>query len=112
MENCIFCKIINKEIPAKVCFEDDNFLAFDDINPKARVHILLVTKEHFASLDQIKDEDSELLGDMLLVARKIAHDNGLKEGYRLAMNVGKKGGQEVPHVHLHILGDDPLGDIV
>lgn len=110
--SCIFCKIINKKIPAKVRFEDNKFLAFDDINPKAKRHILLVTKEHFASLDQIKDEDSELLGDMLLTARKIAHENGLKEGYRLVMNVGEKGGQEVPHIHLHILGDDPLGDIV
>ncbi|MFA4996249.1 MAG: histidine triad nucleotide-binding protein [Patescibacteria group bacterium] len=109
---CIFCKIINKEIPAKVRFEDDKFLAFDDIYPKAKVHILLVTKEHFSSLDQTRDRDNKLLGDMLLTARKIAHENGLKEGYRLIMNVGKKGGQEVPHIHLHILGDDPLGDII
>ena len=103
MDNCIFCKIINKEISSNVKFEDDNFLAFDDIYPKAKVHILLITKKHLQSLDQVKENDAPLLGAMLLTARKIAHENGLNQGYRLVINTGKGGGQEVDHLHLHIM---------
>lgn len=104
MDNCIFCKIINKELPAKIKFENENFIAFDDIHPKAKVHILLITKKHIPSLDQAENSDSELLGEMLLLAKKIAHKGGLDSGYRLVVNVGKDGGQEVDHLHMHIMG--------
>jgi histidine triad (HIT) family protein len=107
-DECIFCKIIKKEIPAKIRFEDENFLAFDDINPKAEVHILLITKKHFSTLNQTTDDDEALLGKMLLTAKKVAHENGLERGYRLIMNVGKEGGQVVEHLHMHILGGSKL----
>ncbi len=102
--DCIFCKIVKKELPAKLKFEDKDFLAFNDINPKAKIHILLITKKHFQSLDQAERNDAPLLGAMLLTARKIAHENGLNQGYRLVINTGKGGGQEVDHLHLHIMG--------
>jgi histidine triad (HIT) family protein len=106
MDNCIFCKIVNKEIPSKIRYEDENFLAIDDIYPKAKVHILLITKKHFLSLDEI--DDSALLEEILPVAKKIAHKNGLVTGYRIVINTKEDGGQEVEHFHLHILGGSKL----
>jgi len=105
MENCIFCKIINREIPSDIVFEDENIVAFNDINPQAPIHILLIPKEHFASLNDIPEEKRESLSDLLLKARQIAKEKGIaKTGYRLVLNTAKDSGQEVFHIHLHLLG--------
>ena len=116
----IFCKIINKELPAEIVYEDEEFLVIKDINPQAPVHLLVVPKKHF---DQIypalvdkggvhaaSHEDLDLLGNMILVAGKAAKLSGLENnGYRLIINQGEDGGQLVPHLHLHVLGGKKLG---
>lgn len=104
MADCIFCKILVGEIPSKKVYEDDLIYAFRDIYPKARVHILIVPREHVDSVKELKDTQADLVGKMVLVAKKLAEEEGLK-GYRLQFNVGKLGGQEVFHLHLHLLGD-------
>ncbi len=105
MKDCIFCKIVNKEIPSEKVYEDENILAFEDINPKAPVHILLVPKLHFTSLNEIPEDKKGLIGDMLLVAKKIAAQKKIdKKGYRIVLNTGKESGQEVSHIHFHLLG--------
>jgi len=105
MKDCIFCKIINKEIPSEKVYEDENILAFEDINPKAPVHILLIPKIHFASLNEIPDDKKGLIGDLLIAAKKIAAQKKIdKKGYRIVLNTGKESGQEVSHVHFHLLG--------
>lgn len=105
MEDCIFCKIINKEIPTDFLFENERIVAFADIKPSAPVHILIIPKKHISSVEEVGEEDKELLGELFLVAKKIAKEKGLnKNGYKLAVNVGKGGGQEVFHLHLHLLG--------
>lgn len=105
MEGCIFCKIANREIPAKLVFEDEQIIAFEDINPQAPIHILLIPKEHFSSLKEIPEEKKELLSLLLLKARQIAHDKGMAEkGYRIVLNTGKDSGQEVFHIHFHLIG--------
>jgi len=103
MIDCIFCKIINKEIPASVVYEDDDFLAFKDINPIDKVHILIIPKNHIESLIQCDEKNELMLGKMLLLGKKIAQDQGLK-GYRTMINSGAEGGQEVFHIHFHIYG--------
>jgi histidine triad (HIT) family protein len=103
MSDCIFCKIINKEIPASVVYEDDDFLAFKDINPIDKVHILIIPKNHIESLIQCDEKNELMLGKMLLLGKKIAQDQGLK-GYRTMINSGAEGGQEVFHIHFHIYG--------
>ena len=102
----IFSKIINKEIPADIVFESENVLAFKDINPKAPVHILIIPKTEIPKVTDIKgSEHSVLLGEMIDAANKIANDMGIAEdGFRLVFNCGKNGGQEVYHLHLHLLG--------
>lgn len=110
MKNCIFCKIIKKEIPSEIIYEDNNIVAFADINPKAPVHILIVPKKHIPTVDDFKKEDSKIIGAMVLVAQKIARKQKLaKNGYRLVFNVRFHGGQVVNHIHLHLLGGKPLG---
>lgn len=105
MENCIFCKIINKDIPATIIYEDDLITVFEDINPKAPVHILLIPKEHFASLNDIPEDKKELIGHILLKAKEIAHEKNIAEkGYRLVLNTGRDSGQDVHHIHFHLLG--------
>lgn len=105
MENCIFCKIIKREIPTDFVFEDENIIAFNDINPQAPIHILLIPKKHFASLNDIPEEKKEVLSDLLLKARQIAKEKGIaRTGYRLVLNTAKDSGQEVFHIHLHLLG--------
>jgi len=106
----LFCKIAKHEIPAKIRYEDEKFIAFDDINPKAPVHILLIPKEHIPSVAALKDEDQELIGKMILKARDIAKEAGL-ESFRLVFNSGRDAGQSVDHIHLHILGGKVLGDL-
>ncbi len=105
MEDCIFCKIINKEIPASIVFEDEKMIAFNDINPQAPIHILLIPREHFASLNDIPKEKKNILSHLLLRARQIAQEKGIAEkGYRIVLNTEKDSGQEVFHIHLHLLG--------
>jgi histidine triad (HIT) family protein len=105
MEDCIFCKIINKEIPASMVFEDEKMIAFNDINPQAPIHILLIPREHFASLNDIPEKKKNILSHLLLKARQIAQEKGIAEkGYRIVLNTEKDSGQEVFHIHFHLLG--------
>ncbi len=105
MHSCIFCKIKNKETPSKIVFEDERIIAFNDANPQAPVHILLVPKEHFASLNDIPEEKKDVLSHLLLKARQIAQQEGIsKNGYRIVLNTEKDSGQEVFHIHFHLLG--------
>ena len=101
----IFTKIIKKEIPATIVYEDDKCIAFRDIDPKAPVHILIATKKEIHSMAEATDQDIELLGHMMVKAAQIAREQGISDsGYRLVINTNKQGGQEVYHVHMHILG--------
>lgn len=102
MEQCIFCRIANKEIPAGILYEDEDILVFPDIRPKAPVHLLLIPKKHIQTLQDVEENDRELMGRLLLTAQKVAREKRLK-GYRLQMNVGREGGQEIDHLHLHLL---------
>ena len=102
--DCIFCKIARGEIPANKVYEDEEFVAFRDINPQAPTHILVIPKKHIESLSDVKEEDRELLGKLLWVAKKVAQELNLKKGYRLVINTGPDGGQEVLHLHVHLLG--------
>lgn len=103
--DCLFCSIAKKEISADVVFEDDSFVVFKDISPKAETHLLIITKKHIESLKDITEHDKELMGGLLLTAQKIAKDKKL-DGYKLQMNVGRKAGQEIDHIHLHLLAND------
>lgn len=105
MEDCIFCKIINKEIPAELVFEDKQVVAFNDINPQAPVHVLIIPKEHFSSLNDIPEEKKDILSHILLRARHIAQNLGIDEkGYRIVLNTSRDSGQEVFHIHFHLFG--------
>jgi histidine triad (HIT) family protein len=102
---CLFCNIINKNIPAKILFENDSMLAFEDIKPQAPHHFLLVPKRHIATIADTQEEDKELLGQMVLTAKDLALQSGFSEsGYRLVFNVNPAGGQEIYHIHLHVIG--------
>jgi histidine triad (HIT) family protein len=105
--NCLFCKIVAGAIPSERVFENDALLAFKDIRPQAPFHCLVIPKRHLATLDHFIEEDAKLAGELLLAAQRIAKLNGLP-GYRVAMNVGREGGQVVFHAHLHVLGGRPL----
>lgn len=108
-ENCLFCKIIRKEIPADVVFEDDQVMAITDVNPQAPIHILVLPKRHIATLNDLSDEDQMLCGYLPLTARRIAREKGIDEsGYRVVMNCNSEGGQTVYHIHLHLLGGRQL----
>ena len=100
----IFEKIIAREIPAKIVYEDADVLAFHDVNPQAPVHVLVVPKRLISRLNDAKPEDETLLGKLLLAARKVANDLGLTNGYRVVINNGRDGGESVPHLHVHVLG--------
>lgn len=105
MEDCIFCKIINKEVPSEIIFENGDIVVFRDVKPKAPIHFLVVPKKHIVSVNEVKEEDKEILGELFLVAKKVAEESGISNsGYKLSINVGEGGGQEVPHLHLHLLG--------
>lgn len=110
MSDCIFCKIAAKELPSETVYEDDQVLAIKDINPLAPVHLLLITKKHITSLNDVSSEDEGLMGHILMLAQKLAQEFGVAEsGYRVVTNIGKEGGQAVPHLHFHVLGGKPLG---
>ena len=109
MSDCLFCKIINREIPANIVHNTENVLAFDDINPKAPTHVLVIPKKHIATANDIEPEDQLIIGELFTVAKKIAKVRGIAEdGYRLVMNCNKHGGQEVYHIHLHLIGGKQL----
>ncbi len=105
----IFKKIIDKEIPAKIIYEDDEFLAFNDINPVAKIHILVIPKKEIRNLDEATEDDLLLLGKCQLIIAKIARELGIdKNGYRVVTNINSDGGQEVFHLHYHLLGGEKL----
>lgn len=106
---CIFCKIIDGKIPSAKVYEDEKMLVFKDVEPKAEVHLLAICKEHFKSLPEADGERAELVKHMLLKIPQIAADNGCANGYRLVINQGADAGQTVFHLHIHILGGQPLG---
>ena len=109
MSDCLFCKIVNKEIPSNFVYEDDDTVAFNDIRPKAPTHILLIPKKHIEKLSDLNSGDAALAGKMILNISKIAEQAGIKEnGFRVVVNNGKNSGQEVYHLHFHILGGKPM----
>lgn len=110
MPDTIFSKIINKEIPAKIVWEDDLCLAFHDVSPQAPVHVLVIPKKPIVSLEQLTDQDAALLGHLWLTIQRVARQLDIAEsGYRVVVNCGKDGGQSVDHLHFHILGGRSLG---
>lgn len=109
-EGCVFCKIVRRDIHAKVVFEDNKILAFDDTRPQAPVHVVVIPKYHIDKLSDISDDHINLVGKLLLTAKRIARDMHIEEsGYRIVLNCNKDGGQEVFHLHLHVLGGRLLG---
>lgn len=112
--DCIFCKIINKEIPSKIVYEDEEVLAFEDIAPQAPVHIVVIPKKHIEKITEIEKEDETLIGKIYSVINKIAREKQIaEEGFRVIINCGENGGQEVNHIHFHLLGGKKLsGKIV
>jgi histidine triad (HIT) family protein len=103
MESCLFCRIVNKEIPAAVVYEDDELIAFNDISPRAPVHILIIPKVHIKSTDEINVDNKEIAGKLVAAASSLARQKAL-EGYRLVFNCNESAGQTVFHLHLHLLG--------
>lgn len=110
---CVFCKIVKGEIPAKVVYEDETVMAFHDINPQAPVHILIIPKEHIPTVNDLKEKHEELVGHILLVAKRIAKELGVAEsGYRILVNCNRDGGQEIYHLHFHLFAGKPLGPMI
>ena len=110
MEDCVFCKIIKGEIPSEKVYEDEQIVAFKDIAPAAPIHVLVIPKKHIATLLDIKEEDTALMGDMMQAVKKVAKKLGIEEiGFRLIVNCGKDSGQEVMHIHFHILAGMKMG---
>ena len=110
MSDCIFCKIAAGEIPAKLIYQDDEMLAFHDIKPAAPVHFLVIPRTHIASCAELTAGHAPLVGRMLVKASELAREQGLTEGFRTLINTGRNGGQEVYHLHIHVLGGpQPLG---
>ena len=112
MSDCIFCKIMRGEIPCRKVYEDEEFFAFHDINPVAPVHFMLIPKLHLDSLAQIEPSHAALLGKMLLLVPQLAQAQGLVNGFRTVINTGKGGGQEVFHLHIHIIGGGNIPPMV
>ncbi len=107
MKGCVFCRIIERELPSRIVFEDESILAIEDINPQAPIHILIMPKRHYSTLPEC--DDAGLLGRMVATAKEIARERGVEEkGYRLVMNINREGGQTVFHLHMHLLAGRPL----
>jgi histidine triad (HIT) family protein len=105
VSDCIFCKIIEKKVPANIVYEDELTLAFEDVNPQAPVHTLIIPKKHIPTLLDLKDDDNNLVAHLVKVANRIAKDKGIAEkGFRIVTNCNPESGQEVYHIHLHVLG--------
>jgi histidine triad (HIT) family protein len=110
VSECLFCRIIQGSIPAKVIFQDEHTLAFDDINPQAPVHSLIIPKRHVTSVHDLEETDQPLLGRLLVTCNTVAKQKGLSErGFRLVANTGRDGGQTVSHLHFHVLGGRHMG---
>lgn len=110
--DCLFCRIVAGQIPADVVAETETVLAFRDITPRAKVHVLVVPKTHHETLAGMGEQDAALTGDLFVVAGAVAAAEGIAEsGYRLVSNVGPDSGQEVPHVHVHVVGGEKLGPV-
>lgn len=109
---CLFCQIVKKEIPSSFLYEDADIIAINDINPKAPVHILIISKKHIASIAKLKEDDQELVGKIICRAKLLAEEKGIAEsGYKLVFNCGVDGGQIIPHIHLHLLGGKQLDSV-
>ena len=112
-DECIFCKIINKEIESDIIFEDDDMLVIKDIRPKAPVHLLVLPKKHIPTFNDVQEVDRDILGKMMFKVKEIAKDKGIDEsGYKTVINTNKEGGQIIYHLHIHILGGEPLIGVV
>jgi histidine triad (HIT) family protein len=110
MSDCLFCKMVSGEIQPDVVFENDDVLAFRDVDPQAPVHVLVIPKSHIATTNELTPEHAGLIGEMVLAARQVAADEGIAEpGYRMVMNCNPEAGQSVYHIHLHMLGGRPMG---
>ncbi|MGA0186900.1 MAG: histidine triad nucleotide-binding protein [Burkholderiaceae bacterium] len=108
--NCIFCKIVAGDIPAQKVFEDEDLLAFRDIHPKAPLHLLVIPKKHIESMASLAEADTQVMGRMMVLAGRLAAENGSPDGFRTVVNTGRVGRQEVYHLHMHLLGGpEPLG---
>ena len=104
MTSCIFCKIVNKEIPSKIIYEDEKVLAFEDVAPQSPVHILIIPKKHYSTILDVEETTAELIGHVFMIAKKIAKQKGFAEkGFRIVMNCNTEGGQTVYHLHFHLL---------
>jgi histidine triad (HIT) family protein len=113
MDNCIFCKIARGEIPSKKIYQDDEVIAFHDIRPLAPVHFMVVPTSHVASLADVTEADRALMGKIMVLASRLAKEQGCTDGFRTIVNTGRVGGQEVHHLHLHVIGgDEPLGPML
>lgn len=113
MQDCLFCKIVRGEIPCGKVYEDDEILAFRDIHPQRPVHVLVIPKKHITSLATVVPEDAAVLGRMLVKAEEIARLEGSNDGFRVIINTGRVGGQEVAHLHAHIVGGpQPVGPML
>ena len=109
MSDCLFCKIVSREIPGAIVYEDDRVLAFNDINPQAPTHVLVVPKRHIPTLNDLQPEDDEIVGELARRAAAIADERGIaSRGYRLVFNTNREAGQTVFHIHLHLLGGRPM----
>ena len=108
MADCVFCMIANHEIPSNIAYEDDKIICFHDLDPQAPVHVLVIPKKHIESLDDVKEEDKELMGHIMITIKKIAAELGLEKGYRVVSNNGEYAFQTVKHLHFHILGKRKL----
>ena len=108
MADCLFCKIIEGKVPAKKVYEDDRVFVFEDINPQAPTHVLIIPKKHIVGLKEAEAKDAEILGYMQLVAAKLGRERGIEASYRTVYNVGPGAGQSVFHIHLHLIGGRPL----
>jgi histidine triad (HIT) family protein len=108
MPDCIFCRIIRGESPAKKVYEDDRAFVFEDINPQAPTHVLIIPKQHIVGLKEARLEDADIIGYLHLLAAQIARQRGIEDGYRTVFNVGPRAGQSVFHLHLHLLGGRSL----
>jgi histidine triad (HIT) family protein len=112
-ENCIFCKIVRGEIPSRKAYEDDEIFGFHDINPVAPVHFMLIPKEHVESLAQVGDRHQQMLGRMMVLAHRLAKEQGSPDGFRIIVNTGTVGRQDVYHLHMHIIGGNkPLPGMI
>ena len=104
-DDCLFCKIVNREIPSEFLYEDDTYVVFKDINPAAPVHLLLVPKKHIRSINDLSPGDGDVISGLFMIAKEMAREQGVNEsGYKLLFNVEKGGGQEIFHIHLHLIG--------